>query len=296
MITRRVTSTLPIHLGETLKPLQHGRYDPTTRVSGAAAWRAMRTPDGDATARFTGGGHELVVDAWGPGAPWVVEHAPCLVGAHDAVAEFSPTDPLVAELHRRHPGMRVAQSRSVLPLLVATIIGQRVTGIQAARSWASLTRRFSEPAPGPPGLWLPPSAECLASLPYYRFHPMGIEKSRADTIRRSATAASALERVVDDPAALSARLRFIPGVGPWTTALVVGSAAGDPDAVPVGDLHLPGIVCFTLTGETGDDERMLELLSPYEGHRGRVARLILLGGVAPPRHAPRQRLVPIARL
>ena len=125
---------------------------------------------------------------------------------------------------------------------------------------------------------------------------MGIEKSRADTIRRSATAASALERVVDDPAALSARLRFIPGVGPWTTALVVGSAAGDPDAVPVGDLHLPGIVCFTLTGETGDDERMLELLSPYEGHRGRVARLILLGGVAPPRHAPRQRLVPIARL
>ena len=42
------------------------------------------------------------------------------------------------ELHRRHPAMRVARSRAVLPLLVATIIGQRVTGIQAARSWGSL--------------------------------------------------------------------------------------------------------------------------------------------------------------
>ncbi len=108
--------------------------------------------------------------------------------------------------------------------------------------------------------------------------------------------APALERLTDDSAALSTRLRFIPGVGPWTTALVAASAAGDPDAVPVGDLHLPGIVCFTLTGEVGDDDRMLDLLAPYEGHRGRVARLILLGGVAPPRRAPRQALVPIARL
>ena len=109
--------------------------------------------------------------------------------------------------------------------------------------------------------------------------------------------AAALERAVAAPSVLDTRLRSIPGIGPWTSALVCASAAGDPDAVPVGDLHLPGIICHSLTGDaSGGDERMLELLAPYVGHRGRVARLILMGGTAPPRHAPRQRLVPIADL
>ena len=180
---------------------------------------------------------------------------------------------------------------------MATVIGQRVTGIQAARSWASIVRRFGERAPGPAGLSLPPSPQRLAALPYYRLHPSGIEQGRADTIRRVSIVADALERAVDVPSVLDARLRGIPGVGPWTSALVCASAAGDPDAVPVGDLHLPGIICYSLTGDAnGGDERMLELLAPYAGHRGRVARLILLGGAAPPCHAPRQRLVPIADL
>jgi 3-methyladenine DNA glycosylase/8-oxoguanine DNA glycosylase len=48
--------------------------------------------------------------------------------------------------------------------------------------------------------------------------------------------------------------------------------------VAVGDLHLPHIVSWTLAGERrGSDERMLELLEPYRGHRGRVIRLLLAG-------------------
>ncbi|HMK09982.1 MAG TPA: hypothetical protein VK461_00220, partial [Acidimicrobiales bacterium] len=137
MISRYVTSPIPIHLGQTLAPLRHGRFDPTMRIGGTAVWRAMRTPDGAATARFSGGGHEVVIEAWGAGAVWVADHADDLVGARDSLDGFSPIDPVVAELHRRNPGLRVARSRSVLPLLVATIIGQRVTGIQAARSWSA---------------------------------------------------------------------------------------------------------------------------------------------------------------
>ena len=297
MITRVVRSPLPVDLGPTLAPLRHGRYDPTTRIGATGVWRAMRTPDGAATARFSGGGHEVHVDAWGAGAAWVVEHAAELVGACDQVDGFAPGDPYVAELARRHAGLRVARSLSVNPLVVATVIAQRVTGIQAARSWASIVRRFGERAPGAAGLMLPPSPRRLAALPYYRLHPSGIEQGRADTIRRASIAADALERAVALPSVLDARLRSIPGIGPWTSALVCASAAGDPDAVPVGDLHLPGIICYSLTGDaSGGDERMLDLLAPYAGHRGRVARLILMGGAVPPRHAPRQRLVPIADL
>ncbi len=227
----------------------------------------------------------------------MTEHAPEMVGADDDPEGFAPRDPFVSELHRRHPGLRIARSRSVFPLLVATILGQRVTSIQAARSWGSITRRFSERAPGPVNLWLPPEPARIAALPYYCFHPSGIERGRADTIRRCACAATSFEALVDDPARLEARLRFVSGVGPWTTGLVLASAAGDPDAVPIGDLHLPGIVCFTLTGDaTGGDERMLELLEPYRGHRGRVVRLLKSCGIAPPRHAPRARLMEIEHL
>lgn len=65
-------------------------------------------------------------------------------------------------------------------------------------------------------------------------------------------------------------------------------ATGDPDAVTVGDLHLPNIVGYALTGaHRSTDAEMLDLLTPYAGQRHRAARLILLGGRMPPRRAPR---------
>jgi 3-methyladenine DNA glycosylase/8-oxoguanine DNA glycosylase len=80
----------------------------------------------------------------------------------------------------------------------------------------------------------------------------------------------------------------VPGIGPWTAAEVAVSALGDPDAVSVGDFHLPSLVTWALAGEPrGDDARMLELLAPYRGHRAMVIRLLELSGLAPPRRAPR---------
>jgi 3-methyladenine DNA glycosylase/8-oxoguanine DNA glycosylase len=59
----------------------------------------------------------------------------------------------------------------------------------------------------------------------------------------------------------------------------MGFVLGDPDAVPVGDLHLPHEVGWALAAEPGaDDARMLELLEPYRGHRFRVLRLLLAAG------------------
>jgi 3-methyladenine DNA glycosylase/8-oxoguanine DNA glycosylase len=85
-----------------------------------------------------------------------------------------------------------------------------------------------------------------------------------------------------------AALQAFPGIGPWTAAEVGLRAFGDPDAVSIGDFHLPNMVAFALAGEPrGTDERMLELLEPYRGHRGRVIRLLELGGTAAPRYGPR---------
>ena len=80
----------------------------------------------------------------------------------------------------------------------------------------------------------------------------------------------------------------VPGIGPWTAAEVGVRALGDPDAVSVGDFHLPNLVAYALAGEPrGSDTRMLELLEPYRGQRARVMRLLELSGIRPPRYGPR---------
>ena len=85
-----------------------------------------------------------------------------------------------------------------------------------------------------------------------------------------------------------ARLCSLPGIGPWTAAEAIRLALGDPDAVSVGDYHLPTLVCAALAGERGGtDERMLELLEPYAGQRARVVLLIEHAGSRAERHAPR---------
>ncbi len=75
------------------------------------------------------------------------------------------------------------------------------------------------------------------------------------------------------------------------------AATALPDAVSVGDYHLPGIVGHALAGNRdADDTEMLRLLEPYAGQRHRAARLILLSGRTPPRRAPRMTPGDIAAL
>jgi 3-methyladenine DNA glycosylase/8-oxoguanine DNA glycosylase len=129
----------------------------------------------------------------------------------------------------------------------------------------------------------------LAALPYYELHRYNIERTRAETIRRAAAAADRLERPAREPHPdPSAVLRSVPGIGPWTAAWASLAALGDPDAVPVGDYGIPGLVAWTLEGEPeADDARMLELLEPFTGHRGRVILLLKGSGSKPPRRGPR---------
>jgi 3-methyladenine DNA glycosylase/8-oxoguanine DNA glycosylase len=116
-----------------------------------------------------------------------------------------------------------------------------------------------------------------------------MEQRRADTIRRAAARAAWLEAgLAGSPAAAMARLQLIAGIGPWTAAETVRNAMGDPDAVSVGDFHVPSMVAWALAGEPrGDDARMLELLAPYAGQRARVIRLLEVSGIRAPRYGPR---------
>jgi 3-methyladenine DNA glycosylase/8-oxoguanine DNA glycosylase len=220
------------------------------------------------------------VEAWGPGAEWLLGRAPELCGAFDHPERFRPDQPLLYHLARSHPGLRIGRTDTVFETALFVALEQRVATRDAWASWRLMVRALGEPAPGPlPGLWAPPSAERIASTPYDVFHRYGVERRRADLLKRLGVVARRLEETVDMTLeAAYARLRAVIGVGPWTAARVAMLALGDCDAVFVGDLHLPHLVSSALAGERrGSDERMLELLEPYRGDRARVVRLLMAG-------------------
>ncbi len=282
----------------TLAPLRHGHGDPTIRFDGRTIWRATRTPEGPATTRIEPLGDGYRVLAWGAGARSAIAALPRLLGDGDRVEAFVPGHPLVRELHRRAPGIRFGRTDAVMESLLPAIIEQKVTGIEARAAYRALIYRHGERAPGPRGLWLAPAPEGLATIPYYDFHPLGLEQRRAVVIKRSAERAAWLEAAGElAPEAARSRLQSIPGVGPWTAAETARAAFGDPDAVSVGDYHLPSLVCWALAREPrGTDERMLELLEPWHGQRARVVRLLEHAGIAPPKWGPRMRPGSIAGL
>jgi 3-methyladenine DNA glycosylase/8-oxoguanine DNA glycosylase len=280
----------------TMSALWQGPKDLQTRFVDGSIVRATWTPHGPATVCIQPAGRSVTVRAWGAGAAAALDMVPGFVGALDEPAALTPRDGKVAELVRRQPGLRLTRSGAVLDSLVVSILGQKVVGKEARRSYRDLLVRFGEPAPGPFQLRLPPRPETLARLPYWAFHPLGIERRRADTIRAAAAVAPRLEEIKTLPADEGRRrLLSLPGVGAWTAAETLRLALGDPDAVSVGDYHLPSLVCWALATESvGTDERMLELLEPYRGQRARVVLLIEHSGIAQRRRAPRMRLRSIA--
>lgn len=284
----------PLDLFLSLAPLGGGAW---LRRAGGEVWRATRTPDGPATMQIRPQGEALEVLAWGAGAQWSVAHAPALCGMEDDPGAFRPAHPMLARLHRQHRGLRLTRTLAVFEALVPTVLAQLVTSEEARASYRALVAAFGEPAPGPMSMTVPPSPKTLAGLPYWSFHRFGIERRRAEVIIRAARSANRLEETLamDMPSAYS-RLQAFPGIGPWTAAKVAAVALGDPDAVPLGDYHLPHSIGYALEGTArSTDERMLELLEPYRGQRGRVIRLITLAGVAAPRFGPKKPLRDISR-
>ncbi|HET9849957.1 MAG TPA: DNA-3-methyladenine glycosylase 2 family protein [Candidatus Dormibacteraeota bacterium] len=290
--------SFPVDLAITLGPLQRGGSDPTIWLEGQEAWRACRTPRGPASVHLRMNPDEVEAEAWGAGSDWILERIPQWLGFDDTPETFLPRNGLLRELHRRHIGLRLGGTGLVFEALLPTILEQKVPGVEAWASYARLVRTLGEPAPGDVGLFLQPTPQRLLETPYWAVHRLGIEQRRFAVIQYAASRAARLERTTSlEPQAARRQLVSLPGIGPWSAAEVSVGAYGDRDAVSVGDYHLPHQVAWALAGEPrGSDQRMIELLEPYRGHRARVIRLLALSGIQAPRFGPRMRLRKIAAI
>jgi 3-methyladenine DNA glycosylase/8-oxoguanine DNA glycosylase len=297
-VTRSISIEEPYDLAGTLFPIRRGSGDPTMRIEKGVAWRAARTPDGPVTLLLEQMNGSVRATAWGVGAARALEHAPGLIGAEDDVSAFVAHDDVMARMWKEHRSVRLTRALDVVRTLVAAILEQKVVGMEARRAWRRMTIALSEPAPGEAGLMLPPDPATVAEVPYYRFHLWGVERRRAEVIRAVCSRAASLEALADVPFdEARRRLEAMPGIGPWTAAEVMRLSFADPDAVSVGDYHLPDIVGWALAREErGTDDRMLELLEPYRGQRGRVQVLLERSHIAPPAYGPRMEARSIEKL
>ncbi|NNH05273.1 DNA-3-methyladenine glycosylase 2 family protein [Microbacterium ulmi] len=282
----------PLALRATVLYQRRGGADPTMTIDGAVIWRASRTPDGIATLalRETAPG-TIRGAAWGPGAAWALAQLPALCGADDDPEGFDPGENrLVAEAHRRNPGLRLSRTDLVFDALASAIFEQKVTGMQAFGAWRRIVTWCGERAPGPTPrpMFAPPSIDGWRRIPSWTWHRAGLEPPQARTVAEAAQRGDALVRALENaPGDADRILTSLRGIGPWTSAEMRIRAFGDPDAVSVGDYHLAHEVGFALAGSRTDDDGMLELLAPWKGHRQRVVRLIGASGVREPRRGPR---------
>lgn len=279
--TRSWTPQQPIDLRATLGLHRRGSGDPAFRYGAdGSIWRAVHTPDGPGTLAIASDGSTIRGRAWGPGAAWLLEQMPDMLGASDDPAALVPRDDAVARLVAASTGLRIGSTGRVWEALAAAILEQKVVGTEAWRAWRHILRRFGEPAPGPVprDMRVPPPQADWTRIPVWEWHRSGAEPVRMRTIR-GATALD-VERHHD-------KLDVLRGVGPWTVAETRARAVGDADAVPVGDYHIPALIGHTLIGEKVDDAGMLELLEPYAGQRYRIVRMAELHGTYAPRRGNR---------
>ena len=291
--------------------LRNGSHDPTTRVftserNGGSKnhivtriERATLTPDGPGAVSIAvsaEGDHH--VEAWGSGGAWLANRAGRLSARHTISEPLNSLHEVLTRAIRDVGHIHLPASDTPYHELLPAVLGQRITAAQAMFQWATLCRRYGEPAPGPLNLRLPPSPSRLLRIPSWEFHRLGIEGQRARALQVVARHANFVARTVglDGPAARTA-LTGLPGIGVWTAAVAIGVSHADPDALPVGDFHIKNTVAWALAGRLrGTDEEMIANLNPYAGHRWQVVRTLERAGIRAPRHAPGRRLLDIAGL
>ena len=157
-----------------------------------------------------------------------------------AVDQALGTDPALAPLVAGAPGRRVPGSPDAVETAVRAVLGQQVSVAGARTLTARLLAATGTPLPEPVGTLTHvfPRADALV---HADLAAVGLTGARCRAVRALA-AAVAGGAVTLDPGAdrddARRALLAVPGVGPWTAALVALRGLGDPDVWLPGDLAL----------------------------------------------------------
>lgn len=272
----------PVHFHRTFSLQRLGPYDPTAELTGDCLRKAFFYRGEPVAVEVCRADRGLEVSAYGSFAGELLAETVCGLLQDDRYAAFATDDTGVLRLHRSLPGLRLLRVPWLYDMTCSAILQQRIRTVDAMRDWRRISKRWGSEAPL--GLWAFPPAEVLAAVPRFSLQSLGIDAQRSQALLSFARESKLVrfKPEMDFPELRQFLLR-VPGVGAWTTETVLGYGAGDVDAAIPKDLHLPRVVCYALAGEfQGTDERMMELLEPFRGHRFRIIRLLYAAGLDVP--------------
>lgn len=285
MTARALVSTRPTacDVPRTFAIQRFGLYDPTASLARGVLRKAFASTHGACVVTVRRAKDAIEIEATGADEDDIAADMLEALATDDGYDSFSPAHPLLAKLHRTMPGLRLVRVPWRFDVAAVTILQQRVTVREALQQWRRIATRYGESVGD---LRAFPSALTVAQMESWKLEELGVDPKRtramlvlARDVHRRDLFARGVDRERIRKTMLSLR-----GIGPWTTETVLGFGFGDPDALPLADLHLPHLVTWALAREKhGSDERMVELLEPVRGHRFRAVRLLLGAGITVPR-------------
>src|SRR3954465_13847486 len=156
-----------------------------------------------------------------------------------AVDEVLGADPALASLVAGAPGRRVPASPDAAELAIRAVLGQQVS-VAGARTLTARLLAAGAPLPEPVGTLTHvfPRPEALADVD---LTAVGLTGTRRRTVHALAAALAAGAIPLDpgaDRTEAARALVAVPGIGPWTAALVGLRGLADPDVWLPGDLAL----------------------------------------------------------
>jgi AraC family transcriptional regulator of adaptative response / DNA-3-methyladenine glycosylase II len=144
--------------------------------------------------------------------------------------------PVIGELVREHPGIRIPGTVDGFELAVRTVIRENNTPEATREAASAIVRRFGRQLSLVSDLVTHnfPTAERLAAVDP---KDLGVDCVRARAIHVLATKVAAGEIALDAGAELDesiSKLLAVPGVGPWIASYLAMRVLGDPDAFLYG--------------------------------------------------------------
>lgn len=280
----------PFDLHATFALQLLGKFDPTGSRGEKSLRKIHHDVDGNIVVwRFTQTDKGLLIEVLGDEGR-LLDTMTRQLPLDDGADCFAPEHPLLRRLNKGFAGLRLMRMPWTFDVAAGAVLQQRVRWQTAYTDFKNIALRWGTRTEARCAF---PTSTQLARVPTARLESIGLDPKRARALHLLACA-DVRHRFLHphaDLADVNRRLLLIHGIGPWTAGLIAGVAYGDPDAVPVGDLHIPSLVTSALAGEPdGTDERMLELLAPYAGHRFRVIRMLLWAARRTP-HVFRERAI-----
>jgi AraC family transcriptional regulator of adaptative response / DNA-3-methyladenine glycosylase II len=179
------------------------------------------------------------------------------------------TDPLLAPLVAKRPGLRAPGHPDGTELLVRAVLGQQVS-VAGARTLASrLVAAHGAPLANPVGAvtHVFPSAETIAGM---RPDDFAMPRARGTALIEACAHVADARIVLDagsDRADTTLALQGLRGIGPWTAGYVAMRALGDPDVFLPTDVGVRNaLAALGVDGSPKAAAELAERWSPWRSY------------------------------